>query len=241
MRKLFKFVKWKFILPIVAIFTIFFACGFKQKKKVVYVDNKVDMEVAPDPIKAQFKDMVATPYQVTMWHLKTAESFRAKPYPDGQYNSIAFGYNFVHGRVPNQTWASGTVLLCTMVEKIQANIRSQKRFRHLDDWQIAALSCRFYNRGTGSLPKFDPEYLLGCCAKDQKGCTSCQFVCTDKKLKPNERAAYTKSVRKSHNARRKFEYNLYYKRFDLIDIKTSKIFKIREKKLKIFFFSKLNN
>lgn len=203
------------ILSIVLPLTLVIGCGWKKKKHVVYQDNVLNVET-DEITRAAFGKEVYTPYQVMMWYLKTAESFSPTPYPDGEYPSIAFGYNFQHGRVGNQTWASGTKLLLATVEKIQKNLRKQKRFQHLDEWQIVALTCRFYNRGEGSLPKFDPEYLLGCCNTKQKGCTTCMFTCKDKKRQ--------KKIREAHNARRKFEYNLYYHRFDLLDIT-----KIKEK------------
>lgn len=182
-------------------------CSMKRIKPIKLTRNENIKEEWVDDIQTielVVKNKIYTPYQVTIWHLKTAESFSAKPYPDGKYNSIAFGYNFVHGKVGNQTWESGTQLLVKTVKGIQD--RLTKRFPEMDCWQIAALTCRFYNRGEGSLPKFKEDYLQGCCGSHY----SCGFTCRDKKKQNN--------IRTAHNARRKFEYNLFKKNWGFLKI-----------------------
>lgn len=186
-----------------------FSCSMKNKKKVIFVDEKTP-EI--ENVSFTVNNTKYTPYQVVVWHLKTSEGFRSKPYPDGKYPSIGFGCNMIPSRkiAPYQTWESATTLLANEVKKIQKNL--YKRFPDFDDWQIAALTCRFYNRGEGSLPSFKEEYLLGCCGSKY----SCGY--TDKNIKKQ------KSVRDSHNNRRRFEYNLFTKKFDKLQIE-----KIKEK------------
>lgn len=201
-------------LSIILIFSLILGCNLK-KEKIIFLDKSVEsveslrdkcipqaqinLKVANEATKKSVENLYYTPYQVIMWYTKSAEGFRNKPYEDGEYPSTGFGLNMRPGRkiTSHPTWSQASQELSAFVGKTKDAVLHQNRFKGLNDWQIAALTLRFYNRGENSLPKFKPEYLLGCC-----GSTSgCGFTCRDKKKQ--------KAVRASHTARRSFEYRLF--------------------------------
>lgn len=149
-----------------------------------------------------------TPFEVGIWHLKTAESFRPNLYPDGKFPSIAFGYNLIHGKVKvPQTWKSGTELLYNTYGKVKKEIESQSRFDDLDEWQKMAIICRFYNRGTGSMPAFGFNKV-----KDLQYCNNGSYECIHK----------TEKIAKAHKERRMFEYYIFTHQFNKLDFKQLK-------------------
>jgi len=201
--------------PLVLLFFAIVLIGFltsADKEKVVY--NNI-------PEKENEKVQGYTPFQIGIWHLKTAESFRPNLYPDGKYPSIAFGYNLVHGKVEvPQTWESGTQLLYDTYNKVKKNIEDQSRFDELDEWQKMAMICRFYNRGPASLPNFkisSPKLLKGCC----NGTYTCGNLATSYKIKNGKRVKVY-HIQESHNPRRMFEYYIFTKQFDKINFEELK-------------------
>lgn len=192
-------------------------------KKQVYTFK--DLNTEEEEIETEYKDNVTvtidgeqfTPYEVAIWHLKTSEGFSPTPYPDGDYQSCAFGYNFVHGPVPTPiSWDDGTVLLANTFDSMKKSVKKDKRFTKVDEWQKSALGCRFYNGGPGCLPSYDePKDLLGCHGKS----VGCGYVCKDKKLSKVERLKRQQSVRAHHSKRREFEYNMFMKNFEKLNIK----------------------
>lgn len=151
-----------------------------------------------------------TPYQIAIWHLKTEEGYRANPYDDGEFPSVGFGYNFVHGKVSTPiSWNEATELLSKTFGNMKTKVKKDNRFSKLDEWQRTAIACRFYNCGEGSIPNYDkPSDLLNC----HRGSKGCGYTCRDKKKQT--------AVRKTHTARRKFEYEMFMKNFENLKIKT---------------------
>ena len=154
-----------------------------------------------------------TVYQKTMWMLKAHESFRYTAYPDGQYYSIAFGFNMnphnyqllkrldklylITGKWNTKnakvTWKDGIELTQIYIhENINQKIKELDKGKKvkLTDDQKVALSCKAYNTGNFNLGK--------CCAgRRKKG--YCQ--------------SDNKAVRNAHNMRRQTESLLYSGKF----------------------------
>jgi GH24 family phage-related lysozyme (muramidase) len=180
------------------------------KMKIVPVDKTWAL---PREQKKVFPTTKYTVYQKTMWMLKAHESFRYKAYPDGQYYSIAFGFNMnphnyqllkrldklhlIKGKWNTKnakvTWEDGIELTQIYIhENINQKIKEldKKRKVKFTDDQKVALSCKAYNTGNFNLGK--------CCAgRGKKG--YCQ--------------SDNKAVRNAHNMRRRTESLLYSGKF----------------------------
>jgi hypothetical protein len=136
--------------------------------------NKVPFEEL-DTLQASVKgDIVGyTPYQVTMWSLKAAESYRPWWYKDGEHQAIGLGYNHLGSKKRKDaiSWATkdgkvtfkeAQIILSDYVEKIGESDKFNKK--KLNTWQQVAVICHLYN--CGSVTKWG----VGACCGATNGC-----------------------------------------------------------------------
>lgn len=171
--------------------------------------TNVSETLASEPIDLAPK-LEMTPYQAIMARLQAEESFRPWYYPDGEYSSIAFGYNLVHGhshidkvvgrKIPRKgnqpsqviSYDEGVKLLQAHVAKLDVLVG--QKFPEVKGWQKAALICKLYNRGQNSVDV--PHKDIGHCCGHSRGHYGCGSRDPD--------------IRKSHLIRRKRDYHMFF-------------------------------
>jgi hypothetical protein len=171
--------------------------------------TNVSETLAAEPMDLASK-LEMTPYQAIMARLQAEESFRPWYYPDGEYRSIAFGYNLIHGhkhidavvgkKIPRKgnqpaqviSYDEGVKLLQAHVAKLDVVVG--EKFPDVKGWQKAALICKLYNRGQNSVD--NPKKDIGHCCGHSRGHYGCGSSNPD--------------IRKAHLVRRKRDYYMFH-------------------------------